>query len=646
MGQIFAKARAGKKPDLNPGDIQSAFTSISETDTKSEDNPQGDRVSPTPTAEMTTSGQETVHSDEATSKTSKRTKTKKSVLQGFRQNSASSRPDVSRAALCDTTSTPPERDQSDHLNTSVPGNLSFDEIANKVDQMHMSTQTSASAESSALRVYNSFSGRVLLLSVLDELFETIATLPNATMEVVNALGHDNELRKAIMERCQCVDSRCRAAHLLLADQFTESRKLKQQHQNQEASSANQMQYLQRQLISKQSELNSMATQLNTAGRENREVKDQYDDLRGKLDDLKQQFYSQQSELKTVSRSLTNANYEKSSLTRQLRHLQTDRNDIKQQLDSKQEEVTQLTIDLAAKTSEAEIYLDAQNAAIEARDKAEESEQTTLREHQDLLAKLNEDCECANFKWKAKRLELENAEIPLLRTRAANAEAYHKELLDLRVQAALWKEQAETANALSEDLSQTKIAMENMKFENRTLKKNATRAEVVELKEKLHKSNVRVEELAQCLKTIEEERSTDAANSNTKTHPTPNDTAKALSEEAKSLSLHRFHLSSPHPHPHPTSNTYIHESVRLLKYLTQLQNTAVARAKNISETRAGMGWSAYEQLEGLMGFVAKETGEAVRLVLGLRGKGGRTEERGGGSGLGCLWGSSCSKILEW
>ena len=187
----------------------------------------------------------------------------------------------------------------------------------------------------------------------------------------------------------------------------------------------------------------------------------------------------------------------------------------------------------------------------------------------------------SLRHKVKQLERQNSAIPLLRKRVNHAQEEHLKYTALQDVAKIWKEGAELANGAITQATRFEIALNNMRQENTNLKKNKSVQEAIELKEKLHLANIKIDEL------------TKAANASKETEaPEPNNTASIIDDcttnynttsDAEELSLVKFQ-------PSKQNTTYVDESARLLKYVVKLQSTVTARAANIKDAtgRQGMG----------------------------------------------------------
>jgi hypothetical protein len=270
------------------------------------------------------------------------------------------------------------------------------------------------------------------------------------------------------------------------------------------------------------------------------------------------------------------------------------------------------------------------AAKKERDEACDRYKQLAADHDALLANLQDPANSKHLNYENIRLKKEVAVIPKLRSRVKQADQERDELLRLRREAAENSEKAEEADSLLLEYSRVSEAFKNMKEENKTLKTDASEAGVAKLKQDLRKSNAQNDELKQTIKAMEEEQMvtrTGVDSSDEKADPTTriqlkiaittsSDSDENDPNEAHRFGLHKFQLTTKTTNTSSLSSSYIKESVRLLKYLTKLHKTVLSRVQNISESRGGLGWSAFEQLEGLLKFMAKETADASKKVLAL------------------------------
>ena len=109
-----------------------------------------------------------------------------------------------------------------------------------------------------------------------------------------------------------------------------------------------------------------------------------------------------------------------------------------------------------------------------------------------------------LKFKVRRLEKENVEIPRLRERVAGVQGEHNELVRLPRTNATLQELVDTAQETSDDYAQFQIAHENMKRELNSLKKSTDATEALEVKNKLNQARSTNEELLATNKKLQEE----------------------------------------------------------------------------------------------------------------------------------------------
>ena len=223
-----------------------------------------------------------------------------------------------------------------------------------------------------------------------------------------------------------------------------------------------------------------------------------------------------------------------------------------------------------------------------------------------------------LRYKVKRLEQENAEIPKVRSQLKDSQKEHTELLQLRTTVASLQDKADTADELSDRLTKVRTAHVNMKEENKSLKKNVNVAKALEVKDELHQANSKIEELQQVIKTLESKTATGSGVSGAdvsrdKVVIKPND-------PDNNMGLKKFQISS---------KFFNAEAIRALDYINKLNGTVVKRAATISGERAGMGWDAFHKLEELMEWVSEEGREAAEKITSMeRAKEGKV----GGFGI--------------
>lgn len=293
-------------------------------------------------------------------------------------------------------------------------------------------------------------------------------------------------------------------------------------------------------------------------------------------------------------------------------------ELQQELDANRAENNKLQHEGNAAQAEARQFRSLYDTAEDSRRTAVASLEKEKADHQTALAGLADPADPSHLLAKLRRLETEDAEIPNLRTHAAQWERDRTALISLRKETAEFEKEFQDADALAERNSRVEKTNANRKLGNDQLKATLSEPGATKLKDDLSQANERVTELEQDIKTLKRAwpkdvvtrllgpvTGTDTTNIDDDDGVFPSDVE--IEQQASHLGLETFQLSP---------DSFVQETVRLLRYLKSLHSIFKTRMEAIKGERGGLGWDPYPKLENLLKFCRAETARASRLVLKL------------------------------